>query len=108
MSHSCNQADRQASPRISSNQTSHTLSRGPDRHFTDIVITPRCCLSVFQHCHSRADGVSLGTNRDRRLRHPALPEVWDPESGLDWTEASLLRHTDINTFSFSAELLHQL
>lgn len=34
MSHSCNQADRQASPRISSsNQTSHNLSRGPGQTF---------------------------------------------------------------------------
>lgn len=97
MSHGCNQADRQASPRISSNRTSHSLSlsRDPDGHNPRTLSLHYSVAYLSTQYQSRACGVSLGTNRDRRLRHPALPEVWDPESGLDWTEASLLRHIRI-------------
>lgn len=95
MSHSCNPADRQASPRIFiESDQSHPLERS-GQTFHGHCHCPTALLILFSRYQARADGVSLGTNRDRRLRHPALPEVWDPESGLDWTEASLLRHIRI-------------
>lgn len=104
MSHGHNQADRQASPRIS--------PENPGAHPTDVAIPlAQRCLPThpFTRSQSRARGVSLGTNRDRRLRHPAVPEVWDPESGLDWADASLLRHTRILIpFRFGAALLRLL
>lgn len=102
MSHSCNQADRQASPRISSNQTSHNLSRGPGQTFhghCDYTTALAYLFSRRDTSPAQAVFHSAPTETDGSVIRPSRRSG---TQSLAWTGLRPASYDirDINTFSF--------
>lgn len=103
MSYGNNQADRQASPRIPSSQTICSLlidlsTRQKTRTDTPRTSSPRYSVACLTYLHSPSPAHavfhSAPTDTDGSVIRPSR-RSGTPESGLDWTEASLLRRIRI-------------